>query len=126
MLPGRGRLLLGRRYGVEGLALAGVLAMSANALATLLYGRWLHGGPALAPIAAAAARALGIALVAGAAAHFAIGGRSGTLGALLDLAIGGGAFALVAAAGIAVAGDAALRDAGLRLVRRLVRRAPAS
>lgn len=119
-------LALGDRHGVYGLAAAGVVAMSFNALATLLYARRLHGGPALLPVAASMVRALAIATVAGLAARAVVVGRPGTLGALLDLACGGALFVALAAAGVAVLGDASLRAAGLRLVRRLARRRAAA
>ncbi|MEB2343417.1 MAG: murein biosynthesis integral membrane protein MurJ [Deltaproteobacteria bacterium] len=119
-------LVLGRRHGIEGVAAAGVVAMWANALATLLYARVHYGGPALLPLAASAARAFAIAALAAPAAAFVIAGRSGTLGALADLALGGLVFAVVAALGVALLGDAALRDALRRLARRVpARRTPA-
>lgn len=108
----------GWRFGVEGLAAAGVVAMTGNALATLLYARWLHGGPALAPIAGSALRAIGIAGVAGVIARTAIGDRSGMLGASTDLAIGGCAFLVVGGLGVALLGDAALRNSVAGLARR--------
>jgi len=82
-------LVLGQRHGVAGVAAAGVVAMTANALATLLYARWRFGGPALGPIAASALRAGAIAAAAAPAAAWSVAGRPGTLGALADLAIGG-------------------------------------
>ncbi len=112
----------GRRFGVEGLAAAGVVAMTGNALATLLYARWLHGGPAIAPIVGTAGRALVIGGVAGVAASVAIGDRSGTLGASTDLVIGGFAFLAVSGLGVALLGDAALRNSVAGLARRLRRR----
>ncbi len=112
----------GRRFGVDGLAAAGVVAMTGNALATLLYARWLHGGPPLAPIAGSALRALAIAGVAGVAAHAATGDRQGMLGAMADLAIGGCGFLAVSGLGVALLGDAALRNSVAGLVRRFRRR----
>ncbi len=111
-------LAFGWRYGVEGLAGAGVVAMTGNALATLGYARWLHGGPAIGPIFASGLRAVGIGVGAGIAAHAATRGRTGTLGALIDLGIGGGVFAAVGGLGIAWLGDAALRNMVSGLGRR--------
>lgn len=111
-------LVFGWRYGVEGLAGAGVVAMTGNALATLGYARWLHGGPAIGPIFVSGLRAVGIGAGAGIAAHAATRGRTGTLGALIDLGIGGGVFAAVAGLGIALLGDAALRSMVSGLGRR--------
>jgi putative peptidoglycan lipid II flippase len=109
------------RLGVRGLALAGVIAMNANAVATLVWARWRHGGPSLRPIAASGLRTLAIAAAAAAAGAAALGGRPGAAGALLDLALGGAAFAVVAGAGVAWFGDAALLDAARRIGRRLAR-----
>jgi hypothetical protein len=114
--------VLGRWLGVVGIAAAGALAMAANALATLGYARRCYGGPALGPIAASGGRTLAIATPAALAAFACLGGRPGTLGALLDLAIGGAVFAAVAGLGIAAFGDAALRDALRRIGARLARR----
>jgi putative peptidoglycan lipid II flippase len=118
-------LALGRSFGVPGIAAAGAIAMTANALATLGYARWRFGGPALQPIAGSGLRALAIAAPAAAAATACIAGRAGTLGALTDLALGSAAFAAVAVLGVATIGDAVLRDVLRRLGARLVgRRAP--
>jgi putative peptidoglycan lipid II flippase len=121
-------LELGGRFGANGIAAAGVLAISANALATVLLGRRLHGAPALRPLGASFARAAAIGLGAGAAAHLALRGQAGLLGAILDLALGGAAFGVVALTGVALAGDEALRAAlrrlaapALALLRRLRR-----
>jgi putative peptidoglycan lipid II flippase len=113
-------LALGSRLGAEGIALAGVLGISANALATLGLARRLHGAPRLAPVAATAARALFIGALAAAAGAWARPGRAGLSGALLDLALGGAVFASVAGLGIALAGDAALREGVRAVARRLV------
>lgn len=115
-------LVLGWRFGVEGLAAAGVVAMTGNALATLLYARWLHGGPAISPLVGTAGRALAIAGVAGIAGSAVISGRSGTLGASIDLAIGGGVFLVVSGVGVALLGDVALRNSVAGLARRFRRR----
>jgi putative peptidoglycan lipid II flippase len=123
-------LALGERAGANGIAMAGVIAISANALATVLLGRRLHGAPALRPLLASFARAAAVAIAAGAAAHLALRGEPGLPGALLDLALGGVAFGLVASAGVALLGDEPLR-ASLRRVAapvfarlRRLRRAP--
>jgi putative peptidoglycan lipid II flippase len=115
-------LALGRRDGAMGLAVAGVLAMSANAIATLLLARALHGGPALAPLASTFARASAIAAAAGAAGAFALRGGAGSLAAAVDLVLGGLLFLGVAAGGIALVGDESLRGAARRVARRVTRR----
>jgi len=115
-------LMLGRRAGAQGLAVAGAIAMSANAVATLLLARRLHGGPALGPLANTFARASGIAALAGAAGASVLRARPGVAGAVLDLAFGGAVFLAVAAGGIASCGDESLRGAASRIVRRVFRR----
>jgi putative peptidoglycan lipid II flippase len=115
-------LAFGWRFGVEGLAAAGVVAMTGNALATIGYARWLHGGPAFSPILGTAWRAGGIAVVAGVAARAVLGERSGMLGALTDLGIGGCVFVGVGGLGIVLLGDEALRRATSGLTRRFWRR----
>jgi hypothetical protein len=117
-------LAAGRAFGAPGLAAAGSLAMTANALATLVWARRLHGGPSLAALAATTARALAIAALAAAAAHAARPGLPGRGGALLDLALGGGAFAAVSALGVWRLGDPVMREAARGVLRRLQRRRP--
>jgi len=114
--------MLGRRAGAQGLAVAGAIAMSANAVATLLLARRLHGGPALGPLANTFARASGIAALAGAAGASVLRAHPGVAGAVLDLAFGGAVFLAVAAGGIASCGDESLRGAASRIVRRVFRR----
>jgi putative peptidoglycan lipid II flippase len=116
--------MLGRRYGAFGLATAGALGMSANALATVLLARRLHGGPALGPLVSSTARAAAVAIAAGAAGHAMLRGDPGTLGAVRDLALGGAAFGIVAAAAIALVGDESQRGAVRRMVQRVFRRRP--
>ena len=124
---------LSRRFGVVGLPLAGVMAMTVNALATLALARFLHGAPPIGRLLASAGRALAIAAPAAAAAFAVQTQRAAllpslelgpSLGALLDLACGGLAFALVAGPGVALFGDEALRGAAGRLLRVLPRRRP--
>ncbi len=116
-------LALGPRYGASGLAAAGALGMSANALATLLLGRRLHGAPRLLLVVAALLRS-GLAAGGGVAAALAVRSASVPGGALGQLAIGGAAFALAAGAGILVFGDAPTRGALRRVGARLRRLAP--
>jgi putative peptidoglycan lipid II flippase len=91
---------LGDRLGGEGLALAGVLAISFNALVTLFWARVRYGGPDLAPLGRTALRAIGVAAVGCAVglASMPLGARLlGPFGALF----GAGAVATLAA-GLAV------------------------
>jgi len=114
-------LALGRDHGAAGLAAAGALAMSANALLTLGLARRLHGAPSLARLGASAGRTLPIALAAGFAAHLVQPGAPGLPGALVDLTLAGLAFAGVAVAGIVLLGDDSTRGLLRRLLGRLGR-----
>ncbi len=97
---------LGARDGVPGLALAGSVAISANALATLALARRMHGAPRLLRLAGTLLRALLAALPAAALAWLAAdiaAVRSGlgmTGQALLALTLGG---ALYLALGLGLA-----------------------
>lgn len=106
---------LGPRFGAGGLAAAGALAMTANALATLVLSRVRHGGPALVPLAGTALRAAAAVAPAAAVGAWLRPGGGGALGAFADLAAAGTAFAVLAAAGVFAVGDAPLREALRRL-----------
>ena len=117
-------LALGGRFGVIGLAAAGSVGMSVNALATLGLARWLHGAPDLSRLFATTARAAVIAAVAAAAA--AVVPRLGTgrtfATAFADLAAGAVLYAVVLTAGVRLFGDAPMRETMAGLLRRLRRR----
>jgi len=123
---------LAQRLGAVALPLAGLLGMSANALATLLLARRLHGAPPLGALVGSGGRALVLAVLAAGAAWAAQGLRAawvtlpGLLGWLADLAAGGAAFAAVTLLLLPALGDDVLRGALGRLLRRLARRAPAA
>jgi putative peptidoglycan lipid II flippase len=106
---------LGPRFGAEGLAAAGVIAMSGNALLTLLYARRLHGAPRLIPLANTACRALLIAAFAALAAALAIETWVMDAAALLQLAVGGLAFGIAALLGARSIGDPPIREAVARV-----------
>ncbi|MEE3329466.1 MAG: hypothetical protein VX246_01250, partial [Myxococcota bacterium] len=111
----------------EGLAFAGVIAMSANALVTLGWARWRFGGPHLLPLLDALVRASAIAVLAALAARgladrvlaSGIAAGGGKAAAALELAVGGGVFAVVGGLGIALLADDATRASVTRLLRRL-------
>jgi putative peptidoglycan lipid II flippase len=105
--------------GVEGLALAGVIAMSLNALATLVWARVRHGAPRVSPLVDTFARNSLIAVAAAAAATALQQHGTGRSGAALDLALGGAGFAVVAIGGVLLVGDPALRELARSLARRL-------
>jgi len=108
-------LALGPRLGAAGLAAAGVTAMTANALLTLLLARRLHGAPDLAALAGTACRALAIGVAAAGVGVFAVDLGASTELSLLQLAMGAAAFALAALVGARWIGDAPIRDAVARL-----------
>jgi putative peptidoglycan lipid II flippase len=120
--------LLSRETGIQGLALAGSIAMSVNAVVTVLVARRLHGGPELAPLLGAGARTAAIAtlasLAAAAALVFAFGAEAlgiapglERLDALAMLAVGGAAYGVVALPAALWLGDPTLRAALQRVLR---------
>ena len=108
-------LALGPRYGAEGLAAAGVIAMSVNAVLTLAYARRRHGAPRLIALANTALRALSIAAIAALAAALTIETWLTGAASLLQLAVGGVAFAITALLGARLIGDPPIREAVARL-----------
>jgi len=116
--------VLARRVGPEGLAAAGALAVSCNALATLALARRLHGGPDLGRLVASSLRGAAVAVAAGAAARVVVLqlGWAGKPDALLSLAAGGALFGALAAAGLHLVGDEAMRELVGRTAARLRRR----
>jgi putative peptidoglycan lipid II flippase len=119
--------LLGQAHGAAGLALAGALAISLNALTTVALARRLHGAPRLLPLAATLARALAASLPAAAIAWLVsdvAGTRSGfgtTPRALLELAAGGATYAGAALPLLYALGDEATRETLARAARRVRR-----
>lgn len=103
-------LLLRESRGVEGLAAAGVIAMSVNALATLVWARVRHGSPGFGPLLDGLWRSAVVALPAAFVAMSVQLGGAGRSGAAVDLVVGGVAFGVLAALGIWFVGDPALRN----------------
>jgi len=113
---------LGRSYAAPGLAAAGAIGMSVNALATLGLARWLHGAPDLAALLESLLRGTGAALLAaGATALVPWTGVPGLAGHLLDLALAGSVFLVVAVGAGYALGDPPLRRTLAGLGRRLRR-----
>src|SRR5512139_3495211 len=110
-----------RHVGVLGIAGAGALGMSINALATLLLARRLHGGPDLRQLIETAGRAMLIgvaaALMTAVLLNVAPTGSAAPL-----LVLGGAVFAGLVALGVFILGDAAMRDALGLVLKRLARR----
>ncbi len=115
-------LSLGDRFGAAGIAGAGVLGITASALATLSLARRLHGSPRLLPLLATLVRSVAIATLAGLLGRELLRGGPGLSGALVDLAMGGGVFVVVAGLGVVLLGDAPMREGAARIVRRLLGR----
>jgi putative peptidoglycan lipid II flippase len=117
-------LQLGERWGVPGLAAAGVIGMSANAVATIALARWLHGAPSLGTLGTTGLRTCLIAAIAAVAGRFIAPYASPSLAheALVNLALGGSLFLLLGVAGALRFGDQPTRDAMARVMKR-VRRA---
>jgi putative peptidoglycan lipid II flippase len=106
-------------YGVQGLAAAGVVGMSANAIATVLYARAMHGAPKFIPLLLSFGSSLMIAVPSVLLAWFILRLRQSHMPledlplkwkSLLDICLGGGAFAAVALPGIWLAGEEGLQE----------------
>ena len=87
---------LGQQMGAPGLAWAGALAISVNALATLVWARQRFGGPDLMQLAEAALRSGSVALVAAVAGDITAARVPLSAGAWAELLIGGGVFVATA------------------------------
>ena len=116
-------LWLARSYQTEGLALAGSLAISANALATVGVARALHGAPRLGTLLGTLLRTLACALPSAALAWLVADiavVRSGLVGftaAVFELALGGALYAALALPLALGLGDTATRETLRRLLR---------
>jgi hypothetical protein len=108
-------LALGSRFGAAGVAAAGVIAISGNAILTLAYARRIHGAPRLIALANTALRALAIAAIAALAAALAIETWMTGAASLLQLAVGGVAFAITTLLGARLIGDPPIREAVAKL-----------
>ncbi|HYD19688.1 MAG TPA: murein biosynthesis integral membrane protein MurJ [Patescibacteria group bacterium] len=109
---------MAQHFGVYGLAMAGVLAMTINAVATLGYARKLHDAPPFMPQVDAFLRSLGIAVPAVLAAltalwlrghYFSMPGVEMKWVALADIALGGAAFGLIALPAVLMFGEDGLK-----------------
>lgn len=110
---------LSATWGAAGLAAAGSLAISFNALATLAWARLRFGGPALGGLLATGARSAAIAAGAAWVGRLVSIERPGFLGSLAELLAGGALYLLVAVALIALLGDEAARSVLARVWNRL-------
>lgn len=111
---------LGTRHGAPGLAAAGALGMSVNALLTLGLARRLHGAPDLWALLGSGLRGAAAAGLAGVVTVWVPrSGVPGLPGHALDLALAGGVFLVAALAAGYALGDPPLRRTLARLLRRL-------
>ena len=112
---------LAQSFDAEGLAAAGVVAITLNALATLAWSRTRFGGPQWGPVASSFGRAAIVSVAASIAAGLVMTHGPDRIGALRDMAIGGGVFAVVVLLGVLTIGDertkASVRGLGRRLAR---------
>ncbi len=109
---------LGQVHGAEGLAVAGALAISGNALATVVWSSLRFGGPDLGALLSTTLRSAVIAATGGLVATALLPGGAGLMGALVDLLVAGGVLLAVAAVGVWLIGDAVMRQTGERLLVR--------
>jgi putative peptidoglycan lipid II flippase len=112
-------VMLGRSHGAEGIAAAGALGMSVNAVVTVTWARARFGGPLLRPLLEAAARATVIAVPAAWIARLLAPEGVGRLASLTELGVGLLVFGALAGAGLAAIGDEATRASALQVLRRL-------
>jgi hypothetical protein len=107
--------LLGSNWGAVGLAAAGSIAISFNAIATLGWARIRFGGPPLIGLLDTALRTVAIAGVAAVVGRMVSVQQSGFLGSALELLLGGGLYLAVAVGLVVLVGD----DAARRVLQRL-------
>ncbi len=113
-------LLFAHRWGVLGIASAGVIGMSVNAAATLALARRLHGGPDLQQLLGTTGRALLIALGAALLSLPPVwAAPRGVLGAAIALCGGATVFLCVATLGTFTVGDQVMREFARHLWQRL-------
>ncbi|MCP5042751.1 MAG: oligosaccharide flippase family protein [bacterium] len=100
--------VLARGAGAAGLAWAGVIAISVNAAATLVWAQVRFGGPSLVSFLETFLRSGGVALASAVAGGAAVEHLASDLAAVLELAIGGAVYLAVALALGWVVGEAAV------------------
>lgn len=123
-------LYLSKLMQVDGLAIAGVMAMTVNALVTLIYARKLHDAPSLKPLLVIFAKTAFMAAPAILLANRALWARANFLAmpevdykwlCLLDLAIGGAAFGLVALPAVLFFGEEGLKNWVRKIIKKAIR-----
>lgn len=121
-------IVLGQWAAAQGIAFAGVIGMTANALATFWLAWRLHGTPGLRGLAPGFLRALLIAVPAAGAAFSGIWARQNffpvaeihvQMAALLDIAAGGAAFSVIGIPGILLFGDEGVKSYAAQIGKKL-------
>ena len=117
-------LVGGQVGGIRGLATASVLAISLNAIMTIVWLRLRSGAPDLGVLAGCLARTIAIMAVASVVARGSLRvlvatGMPVFSSPFVLLLLGGGIYAVAAALGVRVMGDAPLREALERTMARL-------
>jgi len=121
-------MFLAHAQGVDGLALAGAIGMTLNAVATLLFGYHLHKAPELKPLLRVFLQTMAIAVPAVAAAKIAIwlremiapmDGWQHKYIALCDLCLAGAAFGIVAVPAVFLFGEDGLKQYCRKILRKL-------
>ncbi len=116
---------LARSHAAPGLAWAGVIAISLNALLTLSWARMRFAAPSLAGLGQTCLRAGGIAVAAAVVGILLSSQEAGRVAALRDLAVGGAGFLIVGVAGVVAVGDETMKEGVNAILRRLrLRRGP--
>jgi putative peptidoglycan lipid II flippase len=120
-------LLMRERYGIAGLAWAGVIGMSVNALATLTMARRLHDAPRLGRLAVGFARTLAITVGAAWVARLVADWSGASFDtklahALAQLVVGGGVYGALTLTGVLGLGDEPSKRVVQRVVNKLRRK----
>jgi putative peptidoglycan lipid II flippase len=123
-------LKLSETEGSRGIAFAGVIGMTASAVATILYARAVHGAPKFVPLLLSLGSSLMIAAPAIFGAWAVLRLRIAHLPlldwhlkwvALFDLCLGGGVFAAIALFGIWLVGEEGMQDYLGKIASRLLK-----
>lgn len=109
---------LGRELGAAGLAGAGVLAMSVNALATLAWSKLRHGAPALGALLGVALRAGLLTIPAAALVFWATPPSADFAGSLAALALATAGYGGLLLVAVGIGGDATSREGLAGLLKR--------
>ncbi len=122
---------LAKSFGVDGLALAGAIGMTVNALATLAFARYRHSAPEMKPLLAVFASSICIAVPSALAAltvlylrpqFWELTGYSHKLISAIDLFAAGAAFASISLPCIFLFGEQGLKGYFRKIMFKILRR----